>query len=152
MKEAIRSYEILAHVCHTNRHRILKARLHTSILVPENTRPFIGPIYHKEDIDSLFFRNVTTFLQDFTPFHSIEFSFCKKKTKKQTNKQTAWPEFASELHRPSGRSLPTKLVATFANKGCHVVSVTDPYVRNPGFLEGEQLFFFQVAPNVYSRG
>jgi sirohydrochlorin ferrochelatase len=38
-------------------------------------------------------------------------------------KQTPWPEAASELRN---RCLSAKLVPTFANRGCHVVSVTDP--------------------------
>jgi hypothetical protein len=32
--------------------------------------------------------------------------------------------------RPSDRRLLAKLVQTFANIGCHVVNVTDPYDRN----------------------
>jgi hypothetical protein len=46
-----------------------------------------------------------------------------------------WPEFASELYRPSDRRLLTKLVLTFADRVCHVVSVTDPYGCILGFLE-----------------
>jgi hypothetical protein len=33
---------------------------------------------------------------------------------------------ASELYRPSGRRLLAKLVSTFADRECHVVSATDP--------------------------
>jgi hypothetical protein len=40
----------------------------------------------------------------------------------------------SELYRPSDRRLSTKLVPTLADRGCHVVSVKDPYSRNLGFL------------------
>jgi hypothetical protein len=47
---------------------------------------------------------------------------------KQANKQTPWPEFASELYRPSDRRLSRKL------KRYRVISVTDPYGRNLGFL------------------
>jgi hypothetical protein len=36
--------------------------------------------------------------------------------------------------------------------GCHMVSVTDPYGRILGFLEGSCYFFFQAAPQFYSRG
>jgi hypothetical protein len=43
-----------------------------------------------------------------------------------THKQIPWPESASVLHRPSDRRLSAKLVLTFADEGCHVVSVTDP--------------------------
>jgi hypothetical protein len=41
-------------------------------------------------------------------------------------KKTPWCRSASELHRPSDRRLSAKLLPTFADRGCHVVSVTDP--------------------------
>jgi CBS-domain-containing membrane protein len=50
-------------------------------------------------------------------------------------KKTPWSESASELYRPSDRSLSAKLVQTFADRGCHVVRVTDPYGRILGFLD-----------------
>jgi hypothetical protein len=52
-----------------------------------------------------------------------------------TRAKTAWPESVSELYRPSDRRLLAKLVPTFANTGCHVVSVTDRYGRILGFLD-----------------
>jgi hypothetical protein len=51
------------------------------------------------------------------------------------NKQTPWPESVSELDRSSDRRLFAKLVPTFADRGCHVVSATDPYGRILGFLD-----------------
>jgi hypothetical protein len=66
-----------------------------------------------------------------------------------TNKQTPWSESASELYRPSDRRLSAKWLPTFADKGCHVVSVMDPYSR---FSRQEPLLFYQVAPQLYSRG
>ena len=36
---------------------------------------------------------------------------------------------ASELYRQSGRRRSAKLVPTFADRGCHVVSATDPHDR-----------------------
>jgi hypothetical protein len=65
---------------------------------------------------------------------------------------TPWPESASELYRPRDRLLSAKLVPTFADMGCHVVSVTDLYCRILGFLDRSCYFFFQVAPQLYSRG
>jgi CBS-domain-containing membrane protein len=65
-------------------------------------------------------------------------------------KQTPWPQSANELYRPSDRSLSTELVPTFADKGCRVVNVTDPYGRILGFLDQSHYFFFQVAPQLYS--
>jgi hypothetical protein len=38
-----------------------------------------------------------------------------------------WSESACEKYRPSDRRLSAKLVPTFADTGCHVVSVTDAY-------------------------
>jgi hypothetical protein len=53
----------------------------------------------------------------------------KKIKKKKKKKETPWPESASELYRPSDRRLSAKLVLTFVDRGCHVVSVTDLYGR-----------------------
>jgi hypothetical protein len=49
-------------------------------------------------------------------------------------KQTPWPESANELYRPSDRRLSAKVVPTFADRGCHMVSVTDPYSRILGII------------------
>jgi hypothetical protein len=54
---------------------------------------------------------------------------------KQTKKQTPWPESASELYRPSDCRLSAKLVPTFAGRGSHVMSMTDPYGRILDFLD-----------------
>jgi hypothetical protein len=59
---------------------------------------------------------------------------------------TPWPESASELYRPSDSRLTAKLVPTFADRRCHVVTVTNPYGRILGFLDRSSYFFFQVAP------
>jgi hypothetical protein len=53
---------------------------------------------------------------------------------------TVWPESASELYRPSDCRLSAKLLPTFADRGCHVVSVTDPYVRIIAFLDRSRYF------------
>jgi hypothetical protein len=53
---------------------------------------------------------------------------------------TPWSESASELYRPSDRRLSAKWLPTFADKGCHVVSVTDPYGRILGFLDRSRYF------------
>jgi hypothetical protein len=34
----------------------------------------------------------------------------------------------------------------FADRGCHVVSVTDPYIRILGSVDRSRYFFFQVTP------
>jgi hypothetical protein len=46
----------------------------------------------------------------------------------------------------------TALVPTFADRGCHVVGVTDPYSINLGFLDRSCYFFFRAAPQLYSLG
>jgi hypothetical protein len=65
---------------------------------------------------------------------------------------TPWPESTGELCRPSDRRLSATLVPTFANWGCHVVSVTDPYGCILRFLDQSHYFFFQIVPQLYSRG
>jgi hypothetical protein len=62
------------------------------------------------------------------------------KPKQNKNKQTPWSESASELYRPSDRRLSAKSLPTFADKGCHVVSVTDPYGHILGFLNRNRYF------------
>jgi hypothetical protein len=57
---------------------------------------------------------------------------------------TPWPESVSDHHL-------SKLVPTFADRGCHVVSVTDPYGRILGFIDRIRYFPFQVAPQLCSR-
>jgi hypothetical protein len=48
---------------------------------------------------------------------------------------TPWPESANELDRPNDRRLSSKVVPTFAEKRCHVVSATDFHDRILGFLD-----------------
>jgi hypothetical protein len=55
-------------------------------------------------------------------------------------KKNPWSESASELYRPSDRRLSAKWLPTFADKGCHVVSVTDPYGRIVDFLDRSRYF------------
>jgi hypothetical protein len=66
-------------------------------------------------------------------FHSLGSEFLhpaqlsKPTTLIKTTTKTPWPESASELYRPSDRRLLKKLVPSFVDRGCHVVSVTDLY-------------------------
>jgi hypothetical protein len=48
---------------------------------------------------------------------------------------TPWPEFASELYRPSYLRLSAKLVPTFADRVCYLVIVMDPYGRILDFID-----------------
>jgi hypothetical protein len=54
--------------------------------------------------------------------------------------KTPWPESASKLYPPRDRRLSEKLVPTFADRGCHVVIVTNPYGRLLGFLDQSRYF------------
>jgi hypothetical protein len=71
---------------------------------------------------------------------------------KLETKKTPLPESASELYRQSNRRLSAKLVSTFADRGCHMVSVIDPNGRIRRFLDRSFYFFFQVARHLFSRG
>jgi hypothetical protein len=48
--------------------------------------------------------------------------------------------------------LVSEVTANFADRGCHVVSVTEPYGRILGFLDRSRILFYQVAPQLYSQG
>jgi hypothetical protein len=58
--------------------------------------------------------------------------------------KTPWPEYTSELYRPSGRRLSAKLVPTFADRRCYVVRMTDPYGRVLGFLDQRYYLTFLI--------
>jgi hypothetical protein len=49
-------------------------------------------------------------------------------------------------------ALSAKLMPTFADRGCCVVTATDPHGHILGFVDRSRYFFFQVAPQLYSRG
>jgi hypothetical protein len=51
---------------------------------------------------------------------------------------------ASRLYRPRDHRLSAKLVPTFAERGCHVVSMTDPYSCILGFLDQKQSFTYDM--------
>jgi hypothetical protein len=61
--------------------------------------------------------------------------------KPYTSIYNSWSESASELYLPSDRRLFEKSLPTFADIGCHVVSVTDPYSRILDFLDRIRYFY-----------
>jgi hypothetical protein len=69
----------------------------------------------------------------FTCFKYSESLFLSLQT--PANKKTPWPESASELYLPSDRRLSANLVPTFADRACHMGSVTNPQGRNLGLLD-----------------
>jgi hypothetical protein len=68
------------------------------------------------------------------------------------NYKTPWPESGSELYRPGDSRLSTNLMPTFVDRECHLVRVTHPYGCILSFVDWSCYFFFQVAPQLYSRG
>jgi hypothetical protein len=62
--------------------------------------------------------------------------------------KTSWLEPESELYRLRDRRLSEKLVPTFADRGCYVVSLTDPYGRILDFLEPEPLLFLPSSSSI----
>jgi hypothetical protein len=48
----------------------------------------------------------------------------------------------------SATALVGEVNTTFADRGCHVVRVTDPYDRILGFLDRKRYFFFSAAPQL----
>jgi hypothetical protein len=79
-------------------------------------------------------------------------SFMRIKDTTGLKKKTRWSESVSELYRQSERHMSAKLVPTFADTGCRVVSSMDPHGRILGFLGRSRYFFFQVVSQLYSRG
>jgi hypothetical protein len=88
-----------------------------------------------------------------SPLHNVNFPstyLCSTPHTIINTKLTPWPQSANELYRPL---LVSEVSANFfADRGCHVVSVTNPYGRNFRFLDRSSYYFFQVAPQLYSRG
>jgi hypothetical protein len=50
---------------------------------------------------------------------------------------------SSKLYRPNDRRLSAKWLPTFADRGSHVVSVTDPYGHILGFLDRNHYFYIK---------
>jgi hypothetical protein len=75
---------------------------------------------------------------------------CYNSKHSNNNKSVA---LVRERTLPTGRPpLVSELSANFGRQRFHVVSAADPYGRNLGFLDRRRYFFFQVAPQLYSRG
>jgi hypothetical protein len=66
----------------------------------------------------------------------------------KADKNTLWSESMSELYRPSDSSLSAKLVPTFADRGCHVISVTDPYDPYSRLSRPEPLLFLSSSSSI----
>jgi CBS-domain-containing membrane protein len=82
-----------------------------------------------EGINALIPQNSTIFTATLISSRINFYEVSYKQTK------TPWLQSVSELYRSSHRRLSAKLVPTFADRGCHVVSVTDPYGRILGSID-----------------
>jgi hypothetical protein len=79
-------------------------------------------------------------------------SLMNLKGSNQTNKQTRWL-LARKRIIPTERSLRrAKLLPTFVDTGCYVVSSTGPHSRYSRFSRPEPLLFIQVSRQSSSRG
>jgi hypothetical protein len=67
-------------------------------------------------------------------------------------KKKSWRQSGNKLYRKLDRSLSAKLVPTFEDRGVSRSQRGDPHGRNLGFLDRRRYFFFQIAPQLYSRG
>jgi hypothetical protein len=66
----------------------------------------------------------------------------------RNKKETPCLESGSELYRLSDRRMSAKLVPTFADRECHVVSVTDPYGRILRFIDWSRYLLFSSSSTV----
>jgi hypothetical protein len=82
--------------------------------------------------------------------NGCHYNFEKYRPTKQTN-SVAWVR-RRELYRPSDRRLSAKLMPTLADRGCRVVSATNPpQSLISGFLDRSR-HFLEIAPQLPSRG
>jgi hypothetical protein len=126
-----------------------KCRLFLQVTWRHSSEDSIRLNYRSENLRS---RSAILIFVIFLKYLKSVHTFCSIWTKQNKTKQTSWPEPASELYRPSDSRLSVKLAPTFADRGCHVVSVTDPYGRILGSPYRSRYYFFQVAPQLYPRG
>jgi hypothetical protein len=96
-----------------------------------------------------FFQHCFSLAGSWSPWTFIIFNwrYTGLKTWIQTNKLRGLSPRANCTDRATAACRPT-----FADRGCRVVNVTDPYGRILGFLDRCRYFFFQAAPQLYSWG
>jgi hypothetical protein len=71
----------------------------------------------------------------------------------ETYKQINSVVLARKRTIPTERpSLVGEVSANFADRGCRVVSATDPNALILGFLDRSRYYFYEVVPQLYSRG
>jgi hypothetical protein len=67
-------------------------------------------------------------------------------------KQTPWPESASDYTDRATAACRRNQCQLLWIEGCRVVSAVDPQGSHLDFLNRSRYIFFQVAPQLYSRG
>jgi hypothetical protein len=97
-------------------------------------------------------RTLLVFPQDMLEIKSLNWLTCQGRLKLKKKKLNSWSESASEIYRQIDSRLLAELLPTFADRGCLVVSSTDPLCRIFDFLDRSRYFFFQVAPQLYLGG
>jgi hypothetical protein len=113
---------------------------------------------HPEDSDDTFLWNVSWLLDRLhgvisedkdlqSNFFTVSFFLFTNTIKKFT----PWPESTSELYQLRNSRLLAKLVPVFADRECSTVSTMHSYGSFLGFLYWSHYYFFQVAPQLYSR-
>jgi hypothetical protein len=85
-------------------------------------------------------------VEETTVFHE---SFNKAKKKKKKKKHCDRFSLVSDIDQSTAEQ--AKLVPTFTDRACHIVSVTDPYGLILGFLDWSRHSLFQGAPQSYLR-
>jgi hypothetical protein len=87
---------------------------------------------------------VVTLRPDYTLLHPYSIKL---------KRDTPWPEFASELYRPSDRRLSVKLVPNYADRGCHAVSATEIEIFSPADMQRrfEETFYFHLQSKRISQ-
>jgi hypothetical protein len=129
------------------RYVCLSCLLHVSSNLPFQFNPSHSISYSTEHETSKFFIFFifVLLLIKYVKILSTDTAFClfslewATRLHNQSINQSPWPESACELYRPSDLRLSAKLMPTFADRGCNVISVTDPYGRNLGFLDRTRL-------------
>jgi hypothetical protein len=79
--------------------------------------------------------------QKISEYEYMHFIFCILKS------ITLWPWSASELYRPSDRRLSAMSVPIFADRGCHMVSATEPHGHILDFLDRKQNYTHNTNQN-----
>jgi hypothetical protein len=114
------------------------------VLIPPRTN--LPPLSHTRESEG---RLGCTYSGSRSCLLSLRYATEVTNNKQQTTAR--WPESAIELYWSSHRRLSAKLMPTFADRGCRVVSTMDPHGRILGFIDRSRYFYFQVVSQLYSR-